>query len=157
MTYLDDRPTNDNRISRTPAPAKDSTAVNRLRGVLLANSVTSAAAGLVAAIGPRWVNDRILDSAGAIEWTRGVGVGLIGFAIAVAVVAVRVRGRTLRRAAVEVSVIDLAWVAATAVVIATVDLSGFGLAVAIVMGVGVLDFATLQLFFARRIVEQAVR
>jgi len=62
-------------------------------------------------------------------------------------------GMRLRIAAVEVSIVDLAWVATTAVVIAAADMSGVGVAVAVAMGFGVLAFAVLQIFFARRITD----
>ena len=121
----------------------------RLRAVLAVNAATSLAAGtagLVAA--PFWVERLGLGSAG---WTRLISFGLVVFAIDVALLAGR-GSRWLRPGALAVSAADLAWVAATIAVLATVDLTAEGRVVAVVMGVGVLDFALLQLWFRRRCV-----
>ncbi|MFP5322218.1 MAG: hypothetical protein ACLGIC_10275 [Acidimicrobiia bacterium] len=128
----------------TARPA--ATAATRLRTVLLANAATSLAAGVVGlAAADALVDELGLGSAG---WTRVVSAGLVLFAIDVALGA---RSRHLRTTALLTSIADLAWVAATVVVLATVDLTGAGRAVAVVMGVGVLDFALLQLWFRQRL------
>ena len=115
-----------------------------LRTVLAANAATSLAAGVVAVSAAPWLADELgLRNEG---WTRLVGVGLVLFAIDVALVAGRAT-RRLRPAALAVSLADLAWVAATVVVLAAVDLTTAGRIVAAVMGIGVLDFALLQLWF----------
>jgi hypothetical protein len=46
---------------------------------------------------------------------------------------------------------DLAWVIGTGVVLATMDLTTTGWILAVVMGVGVADFALLQLWFRSRL------
>jgi hypothetical protein len=81
---------------------------------------------------------------------RVVSAALLLFAVDVAIVARRATGR-LRPATLAISLLDLAWVAGTAVVLATVDLTATGRAVAIISGLGVLDFAVLQLWFRSRL------
>lgn len=133
----------------TASLAQPTTDVGRLKAVLLANATTSLTAGLVAAIATNWVVDRLGLTTGAASWTRLVGVGLVLFALAVGYVALDLQGESQRRAARLVSAADLSWVVATVIVLATVDLSTFGVVAAIVMGLGVLDFALLQLRFSR--------
>lgn len=117
-----------------------------LRMVLGANAATSSMAGLVAAIAPAAVNDLIGfggDSSNLV--TRLVGIGLVVFAIDVALAATRSTDRTVGRNAQLVSAADIAWVVATAVVIAIGGLSATGNVIAAVMGLGVASFAFLQL------------
>lgn len=123
----------------------------RLKFVLLANATSSFAFGVLAVAATGWVTDRLgLDSGTATAWTRIVGAGLIVFALAVAAVALELRGCRQQRGALAVSAADISWVVATAVVIGTVDLSGLGVVLAVVIGVAVLDFAILQVRYARR-------
>ena len=118
-----------------------------LRTVLAVNATTSLAAGAVAVSAAPWLADELgLRYEG---WTRLVGVGLVLFAIDVALVAAR-STRRLRTAALAVSLADLAWVAATVVVLGAADLTTAGRVIAAVMGIGVLDFALLQLWFRHR-------
>lgn len=126
----------------------DDIAEGRLRIVLAANATTSfmcGAAGLVAA--EHWSDTLGIDST---TWIRIVAAGLVLFAIDVALVAARAKGR-LATAALAVSIGDLAWVAATGVALATVDFTTTGAVLAVVVAVGVLDFALLQLWFRRRV------
>lgn len=116
--------------------------------MLAANATTSfmcGAAGLVAA--EHWSDTLGIDST---TWIRIVAAGLVLFAIDVALVAARAKGR-LATAALAVSIGDLAWVAATGVALATVDFTTTGAVLAVVVAVGVLDFALLQLWFRRRV------
>ena len=76
-----------------------------------------------------------------------MSVGLIVFAVDVALGARS--PRRLALTALATSVADLAWIVATVVVLATVDLTGAGRFVAVAMAVAVLDFAALQLWFRR--------
>lgn len=127
----------------TTSPAS---AASRLRTVLAVNAATSLAGGLVGlAATDRLVEELGLQSAG---WTRLVSAGLVLFAIDVALGA---RSRHLATTALLTSVLDVAWVAATVAVLATVDLTGIGQLVAVVMGVAVLDFAVAQLWFRSRL------
>ena len=135
-----------NRPRHADAPIVERPA-RHLRTVLGVNAATSLAAGVVAVSAAPWLVDEL--GLGSEGWTRLVGVGLVLFAIDVALVAGR-STRRLRVAALAVSLADLAWVAATVVVLAAVDLTTAGRIVAVVMGIGVLDFALLQLWFRHR-------
>lgn len=119
---------------------------DRLRTVLSVNAATSFAAGVLGLI----ATDRIVDELGlqSAGWTRLVSAGLVLFAVEVALGARS--ARHVRTTALLTSLADVAWVAATLVVLATVDLTGVGRAVAIAMGIAVLDFAVLQLWFRSR-------
>ena len=131
----------------TASTTAPSTAASRLRTVLSVNAATSLAAGLAGlAATDRFVEELGLQSAG---WTRLVSAGLVLFAIDVALGARS--SRHLATPALVTSVLDVAWVAATVAVLATVDLTGIGRLVAVVMGVAVLDFAVLQLWFRSRL------
>jgi hypothetical protein len=122
------------------------TASQRLRTVLSVNAVTSFAGGVLGLVATdRLVEELGLHSAG---WTRLVSAGLVLFAIDVVL---GMRSRHLAATALVTSVVDLAWIAATVVVLATVDLTGLGQVVAVVMGLAVLDFAALQLWFRSRL------
>lgn len=116
--------------------------------VLAANATTSGLAGLLAVADSRWVADRIgLDGTG---WIQAVGAGLLLFAGAVAA-ASRLRGRNLARSARAIAAADLAWVAASVAVVEAAELSTFGVVAALVMALGVLDFALVQLWLAARL------
>ena len=132
--------------SRSAAPALEGPA-RHLRTVLAVNAATSLTAGVAAVSAAPWLVDEL--GLGSEAWTRLVGLGLVLFAIDVAVAAAKATHR-LRSAALAVSLADLSWVAATVVVLATVDLTSAGRVVAVVMGLGVLDFALLQLWFRHR-------
>lgn len=131
----------------TTRPATVGTAAARLRLVLTTNAATSFSAGVVGLVAAGWCVDELgFQSEG---WTRLVSAGLVLFAIDVALGARS--SRRLGTTALLTSVADLAWVAATVVVLATVDLTTAGWVVAAVMGVGVLDFALLQLWLRSRL------
>lgn len=123
------------------------TAASRLRTVLAVNATTSAVAGLVGLL----ATDRVVDELGlhSAGWTRLISAGLVLFAVDIAF-GIRSRPR-LATTALVTSVADVAWVMATVVVLATVDLTATGRVAAVVMGIGVLDFALLQLWFRRRL------
>lgn len=127
----------------TTAPTS---AVQGLRTVLRVNAATSFVAGTAGLL----ATDRLVDELGlqSTGWTRLVSAGLVLFAIDVAL-GVR-SSRYLSNTALLTSVVDLAWVAATVVVLATVELTGLGRVLAVVMGVAVLDFAVLQLWLRSR-------
>ena len=120
----------------------------RLRTVLGLNAATSLAAGLAGLVAaPYWADTLGVDST---AWIRIVGAGLVIFAVDVALVAARAT-RWLAPATLAISIGDLAWVVGTAVALATVDFTTTGRIVATVMGVGVLDFALLQLWYRSRL------
>lgn len=141
--------TDDGAMTTTMPTTRPATTVDptrRLREVLAVNATTSFLAGAVGLAATDWCVDELgLQSTG---WTRLVSAGLVLFAIDVAL-GVR-SSRYLANTALLTSVLDLAWVAATVVVLATVDLTTTGRIVAAVMGIGVLDFALLQLWFRSR-------
>lgn len=117
---------------------------DRLRTVLSLNAVTSGVGGILGLVAAGWWSKALgIDSA---FWTRLVSAGLVLFAIDVALVASRARAR-LNLGALAVSVADVLWVAATVVVLALADLSTFGTVIAVMLGIGVADFAVLQLWF----------
>ena len=110
------------------------------------NAVTSAAAGLVAALAPASVSELfgLVHGRGDLI-VRVVGIGLIVFAVEVAVTAARHPRATSTRDVALISAGDLAWVVSTVVVLATVDLSTTGRMIAAAMGAGVAALAALQL------------
>lgn len=120
----------------------------RLRVVLGLNAATSLTAGIVAAFAGPWVADTM--GLGSVAWTRIVGVALIVFAVDVALVA-RYSRATLRSATLAISAVDIAWVAATIVVVSAASLTTTGWIIAAVMAVGVADFAAVQLWFRRQL------
>ncbi len=143
------RPVDDRSMTTITAPLTDTTpatAAGRLRTVLSVNAGTSLASGLLGLL----ATDRLVDELGlqSAGWTRLVSIGLVLFALDVALGARS--SRHLATTALVTSVADVAWVGATVVVLATVDLTGLGQVVAAVMGVAVLDFAVLQLWFRSR-------
>lgn len=123
------------------------TAAGRLRTVLAVNATTSFAGGVLGLL----ATDRLVDELGLQRagWTRLVAAGLVLFAIDVALGARS--SRWLATTALATSVADGAWVVATAVVLATVDLTGLGQVVAVAMAFAVADFALLQLWFRSRL------
>lgn len=133
-------------ITAQHATTTPTSAVQRLRTVLRVNAATSFVAGAVGLL----ATDRLVDELGlhSTGWTRLVSAGLVLFAVDV-VLGVR-SSRYLANTALLTSVLDLVWVAATVVVLATVEMTGLGRFTAVVMGVAVLDFAVLQLWFRSR-------
>jgi hypothetical protein len=126
---------------RTAGPA------GRLRAVLTLNAATSGVIGVVGlAAGQFWATKLGIDSATAV---RIVCAALIVFAIEVATVAFR-STTSLNRWSAAISAIDIAWVLGTIAVVATAELTALGTVVAVVLGVGVADFAALQLWFRSR-------
>lgn len=124
---------------------------HRLRGVLRANAAFSAVGGLVALVGFAPIDD--LLGAGNRAVVAATGAGLVGFALVVLAVA-GLEPRRLVGGAAAVSVADLTGVAATAVVVATVDLDASGGALLTAVAVVVAGFAASQLLLrttARRI------
>ncbi len=123
-----------------------------LRLVLRANAATSALFGLVGAIGAGYWSDRLGIDHVAI--TLIVSIGLVLFAADVLRIS-RLPTQRLRSASLQVSIADMAWVAATIVVVALGLLNTFGVVAALIVAVGVADFALAQLWFRRLLNDQA--
>ncbi len=115
----------------------------RLRTILRLNAATSAVGGLIAAIGAGWVSDTLGIDHVAI--TRLVGIGLIVFAADVWYVSTRSQPKLVAETLL-ISVADAIWVAATIVILALGILTTAGTVTAIVLGIGVGDFALTQLW-----------
>lgn len=129
-------------------PVDSERPARRLRTVLLVNAATSfgfGIAGLVAA--PYWSEALGIDSVG---WIRLVSAGLVLFAVDVALVAWRAKA-ALPTAVLAISAGDLTWVVATGVALATVSFTTTGWILAVVIGIGVLDYALLQLWYRSRL------
>ncbi|MEJ7584571.1 MAG: hypothetical protein WKF43_10915, partial [Acidimicrobiales bacterium] len=94
-------------------------AFHHLRGTLRANAAFSAAGGLLALVGFAPI-DRVLGI-GNRPVVAAAGAGLLVFAALVVAVATLVP-RGVLRGTLAISFADVAWVAATAVVLAAVDL-----------------------------------
>lgn len=123
---------------------------NRLRQVLTLNAATSGASGLLAAFAPATVANLLgLEGSNSDLIIRVIGLGLIGFALEVAITARRASDRALPRWAGMISGADVAWVVATLVVVATIDLSAVGISLALAVGAGVGCLAYLQLRLRR--------
>ena len=120
----------------------------RLRFTLGLNAATSAFAGLVGLLAASWTAD--LLGVEAVGVVRLVSLALVVFALDVALLE-RAGRRWLAPGALAVSVVDLAWVAATLVLVGRGVTDGAGTIVALVMGLGVLDFAVLQLWVRSRL------
>lgn len=115
---------------------------DRLRTVLGANAATSLVSGLLASVAPGFVAEMMdLD---AVTWTRLVGIGLVVFAVEVALIAKRSTDEKLPGLTGLISMADAAWVVATIVVIALVDMSITGRILSLLVGVVVATFAVLQ-------------
>ena len=125
----------------------ESIALSRLRTVLAANAATSFAGGAVGLVAAPWLSRELgFDH---VALTRIISIGLMLFAAAVAILA-RSRAEHTIRWSASVSAADLAWVAATIVLVASGTLTTAGAAVAVVLGLGVLDFAVVQLWLRGR-------
>jgi hypothetical protein len=119
-----------------------------LRRVLAVNATSSGVAGLAGLVAASWWAETLgIDRVG---WVQVVSVAFIVFAVDVGLVAARAT-RSLRTAALAVSICDISYVIATVVVLATVDLTTAGAVIAVAMGLLVVDFAALQLRYRSRL------
>ena len=110
------------------------------------NAGTSLLAGLTAVVARKPVVELFgLDGDRAELVVLLVGIGLVVFAVDVAFTGLRSAGDALSRNVALISAADVAWVVATVVVLASVELSTTGRVVAAVMGLGVAAFAALQI------------
>jgi hypothetical protein len=122
----------------TSAPARSS---KQLPKILLADGITSGVSGLGLVAMPARIASLIGAPSAAL--VAGIGAVLILFGVALVRLATRRipgRGETMLIAA-----LNLAWVAASAVVVATGGLSTLGNWVVILVGIVVLGFAILEL------------
>jgi hypothetical protein len=113
----------------------------RLRRVVTADGLTSGVAGLGLAAAPGSVAALVgAPSASLVFW---VGVGLIAFGLALILNARRPvpsRGETIL-----IAMLNLAWVAGSAVVVAAGALNPLGRWALVIVGIVVLGFAVLEL------------
>ena len=123
-------------------------AARNLRLVLRANAATSAISGAVGLAAASYWSERLGIDHVAI--TAAISVGLLLFAVMVAV-ASRLPADRLRTEALLISIGDLAWVGASAVVVAFGLLTAFGNVAAILVALVVADFAAMQLWLRRRL------
>lgn len=125
-----------------------SRATRHLRLVLRANALTSGLAGAVGLIGASYWSERLgVDN---VAVTAIVSIGLLIFAADV-VWASRASDDRLPTQALLVSIADIVWVVASAIVVGLGLLTTFGTVAAIVIAVGVTDFAALQLWFRHKL------
>jgi hypothetical protein len=130
------------------AASRSARAARTLRGVLLTNATTSAVSGVAGLIGASYWSERLgIDN---VAITAVISGGLVLFAAAV-VFAARVPDESLKGEALLVSLADIGWVAASAVVIALGFLTTFGTVAAVVIALMVADFAAMQLWLRRRL------
>lgn len=118
-----------------------------LRTALRLNAGFSLLTGLIATIAAGWVADRL-----GIEQTwlvRTIGIGLLGFAAGLVFIS-GLSAPVVRTQALQISIADFGWVAATIVVIAAGWLSTTGAIVMALIAVVVADFGLLQLWQRRR-------
>ena len=134
-------------IAHQSVPTTESSPLHRLRMVLMINAATSFAGGAVGLATAPWLSDELgFDH---VALTRILSIGLMVFALDVALLARMQAERTIGWSAA-VSVGDFTWVVATIVLIASGTLTTAGVVVAVVLGLGVLDFGLLQLWFRGR-------
>lgn len=119
---------------------------HRLRGVLRANAAFSATGGLTALAAFAPIDDALGTGNRAV--VALVGAGLVGFAVLLLTVAGLAPRRLLQGAAFAIAS-DVAWIAATGVVLGTVALEPAGDVVLVAIGLVVAGFAVTQLRFRR--------
>ncbi len=120
----------------------------RLRTILRLNATTSVVGGLIAAIGASWVSDTLGIDHVAI--TRLIGAGLVLFAVDVWYISTRPHPKLMAETLL-ISAADAIWVAATIVILALGILTTVGTVTAIVLGIGVGDFALTQLWLRAKV------
>ena len=130
------------------------TITNRSRLVLRANAVFSTVGGLIAVVAAGWLSD--VSGIDHVALTRLGGIGLLLFAVDVFRQS-RLPEHKLPFALLQTSIADASWVIATVVVLALVDLTGWGVAGAIVTAAAVADFGAVQLWLRSKLVGTADR
>ena len=134
-------------IVHQSVPATESAPLRRLRMVLMTNAATSFAGGALGLAAAPWLSEELgFDH---VALTRIISIGLMVFALDVALLARSRAERTVQWSAA-VSIGDFTWVAATIALIAAGTLTTAGVVVALALGLGVLDFGLLQLWFRGR-------
>jgi len=129
-------------LTAPATPATDA-ATDRARTVLRVDAVVTAGVGLLGLLSPLdWYGD-------SPAWVvRGVAVALLVVAADLALAA-RLPARWLRTTATVTAELALVWVAATAVVLAVVELPTAGREVLLLQGLATLGFALAHLRAAR--------
>ena len=130
------------------------TITTRSRLVLRANAVFSTVGGLIAVVAAGWLSD--VSGIDHVALTRLGGIGLLLFAVDVFRQS-RLPEHKLPFALLQTSIADASWVIATVVVLALVDLTGWGVAGAIVIAAAVADFGAVQLWLRSKLVGTADR
>ena len=128
------------------------TITTRSRLVLRANAVFSTVGGLIAVVAAGWLSD--VSGIDHVALTRLGGIGLLLFAVDVFRQS-RLPEHKLPFALLQTSIADASWVIATVVVLALVDLTGWGVAGAIVIAAAVADFGAVQLWLRSKLVGTA--
>lgn len=140
--------------ARHGAGMDTATLTHRSRLVLRANAAFSTVGGLIAVVAAGWLSD--VSGIDHVAITRLGGVGLLLFAADVYRQS-RLPEHRLPFALLQTSIADVSWVVATAIVLALVDLTGWGVAGAIVIAVAVADFGATQLWLRSKLVGVAYR
>ena len=145
MPGMTDTMTLDHRS--TPAAPGAERPARRLRGVLVLDGIASGAAGLVGLVAaPRVTEDLGLPST---TWTRVVSALFVLWAVDLVLIATRSTAG-LRAFAAAVVAGNVAYLGATAALLATSDLTTAGQVVAVVLAVAVLDLLLLQAWYRHR-------
>ena len=130
------------------------TITNRSRLVLRANAAFSTVGGLIAVVAAGWLSD--VSGIDHVTITRLGGIGLLVFAADVYRQS-RLPEHRLPFALLQTSIADASWVVATAIVLALVDLTGWGVVGAIVIAVAVADFGATQLWLRSKLTGVSYR
>lgn len=116
--------------------------------MLAANAATSFTVGVAGLLAAPWWSHTL--GIGSVGWIRIVSAALLLFAFEVAMIAYRPPAR-LAAATATISLADIAWVGASIVVLLAAELTTTGRVIAVIQGIGVLDFALLQLWLRSRL------
>ncbi len=146
ITEQHPRPTAGTRPARPDRSQAGVTA--RLRAVLAANATMSVSTGMAMAVVPDVVDE--LLATGHPGWVRLVGIGLVLFGLDVALLS-RSSVARLRRFTPWIVAADVAWVAASALVLLLGWFAGGGVVAVIAVAIAVDGFATLQFLTWRRL------
>ncbi|MGI9578319.1 MAG: hypothetical protein ACR2OH_08985 [Microthrixaceae bacterium] len=147
MAHAIDAPTD-------PSPSQARPALRKLSATLYANAAFSALTGTVALFGAEGFAGEFGVSQSWIFTALGAGLLLFAAAVAAATTWARRSAephRQLANLALEVSVADIGWVVATAVVVPIAGMTAVGNVVAIVAALFVADFAFMQLRHCSRL------
>ncbi|MDP9182034.1 MAG: hypothetical protein M3P04_04575 [Actinomycetota bacterium] len=124
------------------APTAVATVERRLRSVLRADAVVTAAVGLFGLVGPSWYGGPawVARAAGAVLLLVGIEVGLMA----------RSEGNRLRLTGVVVAELAFAWVVAVLIAAGLVDMDTAGREVLVLTAVVTLAFGVAETRLTRR-------